>query len=147
MSDSNAAVGDMTFYYLTHLVESGDAVADEINLSVSRHFEIDSLRNEFGRECSHLSVDRLTIGWGSTHNTHIAGSHQRELQGSRNRGCRHSESIDITLQLTQFFFCGNAKFLLFVNDEQSEVFPFYILGQHAMGSYEDVNLATLELFE
>ena len=87
VSDSNSAVGDVAFYYLTHLVESSDAVADEINLSVSRHFEIDGVSNQFCGECSYLCVDRLTVGWGSTHNTHIAGSHQRELQGSWNRGC------------------------------------------------------------
>ena len=76
VSYCNAAVGDVTLYYLTHLFEGGNAVADEINLSVSGHLEVDGVGNELCGECCHLRVDRLTVGWGSTHDTHVARSHK-----------------------------------------------------------------------
>ncbi len=76
-------------------------------------------------EGNHLGLDRITVRWRCTHDAHIAGSHQRELQGTRNRSSTHGQGIHIHLQLAQLLLGRYTKLLLLINDQQSQVVPFH----------------------
>ena len=56
-------------------------------------------------------------------------------------GGRKGERIDIGLQLAELLFRRHAKLLFFVDDQQSEVFPFHRLADELVGADKNVDLA------
>ena len=125
MPDSYAAVWHQFLDEQFQLGQFGDTVADEEHLTVTAHLKIDGIGNHRLVEGDYLGLDRITVRWRCTHDTHIAGSHQRELQGSRNRSSTHGKGIHIHLQLAKLFLGRYTKLLLLINDQQSQVVPLY----------------------
>ena len=75
----------------------------------------------------------------------IAGTHQRELQGSRDgRGCK-GEGIHIHAHHLHLLLGPDTEFLLFIHNEQAQIVKFDILAEQAMGSDEDVDLSILQV--
>ena len=125
MPDSYAAVWHQFLDEHFQLGQFGDTVADEEHLTVTAHLKIDGIGNHRLVEGDDLGLDRITVRRRCTHDTHIAGSHQRELQGSRNRSSTHGKGIHIHLQLAKLFLGRYTKLLLLINDQQSQVVPLY----------------------
>ena len=92
-----------------------------------------------------FGLHRIAVGWRSAYDTHVAGTHQRELQGAWYRCSRHSERVDIGLQLAQALLGRHTEFLLLVDDEQSEVVPLHGLAYELVGSDEYIYLALLQV--
>ena len=84
------------------------------------NFKPESVGGIMQEECSKL----LTNFFKNLRNKK-SPSHQRELEGSRNRSGTHRECIDIYLELTEFLFGRHTELLLFIDDEQSQVMPFH----------------------
>ena len=125
MTDGNAAVWHQFLDEQFQLSQFDDTVTDEEHLTITTHLKIDGISDHRLVEGDHLGLDRITVRRWRTHDTHIAGSHQRELQGSRNRGCTHGKGIHIHLQLAKLFLGRYTKLLLLINDQQSQVVPLY----------------------
>ena len=125
MSDGYATVWHQFFNEQFQLGQFGDTVADEEHLTITAHLKIDGIGNHRLVEGDYLGLNRITVRWRCTHDTHIAGSHQRELQGSRYRGSTHGKGIHIHLQLAKLFLGRYTKLLLLINDQQSQVVPLY----------------------
>ena len=116
-------------------------MVDDKHLSVARHLEVDG----FKHYVVVYGVDRgeygVTVGRGGGYGRQVAGSHQRELQGARNRGSRHGECVDIDLHLLQLLLYGDTKLLLLVDNQQSEVLEFDVLANELVSAYENVDFA------
>ena len=144
VTDGYAAVRHVALYDGAHLLQRGYAVADEIDLSVAAHLEVDGIADQFRRECGNHRVDGLAVGWGSAHDAHVPCPHERELERARYGRGRHGKCIDVGLQLAQLLFGRDAEFLFLIDDEQSEVLPFHCLCKHAVCAHEDVYASVCE---
>ena len=82
----------------------------------------------------------IAVGRRRADDAHVARPHEGELERARNGGGRHGECVDIHLQLAELFFCGHTKFLLFVDDEQTEVVPFHGLADEFVCADENIDL-------
>ena len=65
--------------------------------------------------------------------------------GWRFGGGRHGERIDIGFKCAQLFLSRYAELLLFVDDKQSQVVPFYGLSYKLVRANDDVYLACGEV--
>ncbi len=141
MTDDHTTVGHILMYEVCNLLKIGDAVVDKEHLTVATHLEVDGIGNDFVTEGTQLGMDGIAVGWRRAHDAHIAGSHQTELQRTRNRCGRHRKGVDIAFQFPQLLLCGHAELLFLVDDEQSKVVPLHIFAQQLMRTDDDVYLA------
>ena len=141
MSDGYAAIGHLLLYQHLQFGELGYPVAYEINLSVAAHLEVDGIGYGFRIEGDHLCMNRKAVWRRGAHDAHVAGAHQRKLQGARDRRGTHGEGVYVHLQLAQLLLGGNAELLLLVDDEQTQVVPMHGFGNELVGSDEDIYLA------
>ncbi len=97
MSHQRAGIGHHTFHHRLKLVKPLDAVVDNKSLPVARQLEIHRLFKDF--ICK--GIDRgqygVTVRGRGGNGRKVAGTHQRELKGARNRGSAHRHSVDIDL--------------------------------------------------
>ena len=138
MSNGYPAVGHILVNEAFHFLQITDATTNEIDLSVAAHFEVDGIRNDFMTEGRQFCLDGIAVGRWSAYDAHVARSHERELQCARNRRSRHRERVDVSLELTKFFLCCNAKLLLLINNKQSEVVPLHGLADEFVGADENI---------
>ena len=147
VADGDTGIWHFAFDKRLHFINILDAVVDEKNLSVTAHLEIDGFADDVRVATFYLCLNRVAVGRGSRDARQVAGSHQRELQGTGNRRGSHGERIDVGLQLSQFFFDGYAEFLLLVNNQQAEIFECDIFSDDAMGTDDNVDLSFLQVFQ
>ena len=145
VSDSHTCVGHILVYERCYLGQSRYAVVDEVYLSVARHLEVDGIGYYLMTIYAQFGLHRIAVGWRSAYDTHVAGTHQRELQGAWYRCSRHGERVDIGLQLAQALLGRHSELLFLVDDEQSEVVPLHGLAYKLVRSDEYINLAFLQI--
>ena len=148
VADGDACVGHILLNVQGNLRQVRYAVVDEENLSVTAHFEVDSLG--YLRPCvvlDNLRLDGIAVGGWSLNDAHVAGPHQRELEGARNGRGTHGERVDIDFHFAQFLLHGHAELLLLVHDEQSQVAELHGLADEFVCADDDVYLAGFEVGE
>ncbi len=141
MADANAAVGNVALYQGFQFDEVGNAVVHEEDLAVTTHLEVDGINNNFLVEGMHFGLHGIAVGGRSLDDTEVAGTHQRELQSAGNGCSGHRQSIDIHFELTEFLLDRHAELLLFVDDEQAEVFESDVLAQNAVRADKDIHFS------
>ena len=117
MSDGDAGIRDILVDHLRDMRQVADAIVHKVDLSIARHLEVDGIGDDLGAEGVNLRLDGIAVGGWCLDDTEVAGTNQRELEGTGNRCSRHREGIDIRLQLAQFLFRGDTKLLFLVDDE------------------------------
>ena len=147
MTDCYAGIGYFTANQILYLVNILDTVIDKENLSVTAHLEIDRFTDNIGVETLHFRLYRIPVGRGSGDAAQVAGTHQRELQSSRDRCRCHCQRIHIHFHLTKFFLNGYAELLLFIDDKQSQVFELDIFADNTMRTDQDVHLTVGDIHQ
>ena len=125
----------------------GDARADDENLSVSAHLKVHGIGDDFVVKGVNLRLNRAAVGWRCLDDGEVAGTHQRELEGSWDGRGGHGQRVDVHLQLSQFLLHRHAEFLFFVDDEQAQVVPFHVLADEFVRADEDVHFSLGEVFQ
>ncbi len=115
-------------------------VMDEEYLPTTVYFILYSFFDQFFIEYMQFCQNRLAVWWWGADNTQIPGTHQRKMQGSWNWGRSQCEGINICPELLQFLLHTYTKFLLFINNQESEVFKFHVLTHDAVGANDNINL-------
>ena len=147
VSDTNPAIRDIPLYHRLQFRQILDAVVHEEHLSVTAHLKIDGLGNDLLVERMYFRLDRITVGWRSLDNRQITRSHQRELQGTRNRCSRHGQGIDIHLQLTELFLHTHSEFLFLIDNQQSQILELDTLADNLMRTDQDVQISFGQVFQ
>ena len=119
MTNGDAGIGYVLQYHLLEVLQVGDAVVDEVHLSVARQLEVDGIGYDFGTKGVYLCLDGVSVGRRRLDNAEIAGTNKRELQRSRNGRCRHCQRINIGTHLSQLLLSGDTELLLLVDDKQT----------------------------
>ena len=104
MADDHTTIWNMFLQEEFQFLQLGYTIANEIYLSITAHFKVDCINNRLTVKSNQLGMDRVTVRWRCTHDTHITRSHQRELQGTRYWSSTHGQRINIHLELAQLFF-------------------------------------------
>ena len=145
MSDGHSSIRHILLNEQRQFRQVTDPVVDEEHLSVTAHLELNGLSNDLTVEGMHLGMDGIAVGRWCLDNTHVTGSHQGELQCSRNRRGTHGERIHIGLQLAQLLFRGDAELLFLINDEQPKVFELHRLTDELMRTDDNIDLSRFQI--
>ena len=147
MSDAHPAIGNVAQNQGLQFLQVLDAVVHEEHLSVSAHLEIDGLGDDFLVERMYLRLDGITVGRWCLDNRQIPGSHQRELQGTRNGRSGHGQRIHVHLELAELLFHAHPEFLFFVDDQQAQVLELHTLADELMGTYQHLDFSIGQLLQ
>ena len=139
VADGYTTIGYILPDELRDMRQTRDAVVDKEHLTATAHLEVDGVSDDLVAERAQLGVDGIAVGRRRAHDAHVAGSHQRELQGAGDGRGRHRERVDIGLELAQFLLGGHAELLLLVDDEQAEVVPLHGLTDELVGANKNVD--------
>ena len=71
---------------------------------------------------------------------------KRHVQGARNGRSRHGQNIHLSAHLLDALFVPNAKALLFVDHQQTEVGELHVFREQSVRADQDVNFADREFF-
>ena len=74
MSDSHTGIWDVFMDHLRDVGEVADAVVDKVNLSVTRHLEVDGIGDNLGAESVNLRLDGIAVGGRCLDDTEVTGS-------------------------------------------------------------------------
>ena len=91
-----------------------------------------------------MGLHRQALLRGRFQHGHIPNANHGYVQRSRNRGGGQSQHIHLILHVFDDFLVANAKALLFIHNEQAQIFELHILGQQPMGAHHNVNLPILQ---
>ena len=87
------------------------------------------------------------LGGRRVDDAQVAGPHERKLQRARDGRGRHGECVDVHFQLAELLLDRNAELLLFIDDEEAQVFELDALPDEFVRADDDVDVAGSEVFE
>ena len=94
-----------------------------------------------------IGLNRLTVLRGFLNGGHIAYTRHRHIEGSRNRGRRKGQHIDIVAHLLKAFLVLDSKALFLVDNTKSQILKLDILLYQSMGSDHNIDLSTAQFFQ
>ena len=132
---------------LDGFIDALDAVVDIEPLAIAGKLSQEGVLDEgvvvFGEYC----LNRQAVLWWGVDDGHLPGVDQREVEGAWNRCGRQGEAVDVHFEFFEFLFGAHTEALLFVNDDETEVFEVDVGADEAMGADEDVDLSSCGFFE
>ena len=144
VSNSHTGIGHMLPDEFCQFRQLADTVVDEEDLSAATHLEADSLCYHFGTECADLCLDGIAVGGWRLNDREVTGSHERELQGARDRRGSQSQRVHVGLQLPELLFRRDTELLFLVDDEQTEVLEAHRLANELVRANDYVHRAVLQ---
>ena len=92
----------------------------------------------------HVGLHGQTLTGRFVEHRDIANAAHRHIERTRNGRCRQCQHIDVLGELLELLLLRHAKSLLLVDDEQTEIMKFDVLGNEAVRADDDIGLAALE---
>ena len=131
----------------SHLINIRHTIVYIIHLTVSCQLAVDCLTHHLLIVFHHIGLNGSPVHRRLLQHTHIAYACQAHMKGPGNRrGCQ-GEYIHIFLQVLDLFLMGNAKPLLLVNNQQSQVLKLHILGQDPVGADYNVHHSLAQVLQ
>ena len=109
------------------------------DLPLSQKLAADRRANLTLRVGPDKAQDRMPIFGRSSQSRHLADARDSHLQGARNRGCRHRQDVDVGLKFLESILVLNTKALLFVNDDEAEIFETDALREQPVGADDNIH--------
>ncbi len=120
-----------------------DAMVDEKDLTPSFKLPLDSVSDDFLVITGHESPDREAIFRGSLDEAEVPNSGDSHLECPRNGSRREGDHIHEFPHLLQFLLMGDAKSMLLINDQQSQISERDVFLQKPVCPDDNVHLAFL----
>jgi len=139
VSRRHTGIGHVLLYEMLQMGQGRDAVGHDVDLSVAAHFKVHGVGNHLVAEGVHLGLYGAAVGRRSLDDGKVAGAHQRELEGARDRCGRHCEGVDVGFEGAQFLLDGDPELLFLVYDEQAQVVPFHRSSDEFVGADENID--------
>ena len=124
-----------------------DPVVDEIHLATAAEFVRDGVPDHFFVERRKGGLDGLAVGWRRGNGAQVARAHQAELQRTRDGRGREGQGVDVGPDGFELVFDRHTELLLFVNDQQAEVFEFNALSDERVCADQNIDLSALQFLE
>ena len=136
-----------SLYAAGHLINIRHAIVYIIYLAVPCQLTVDCLTHHLLIVFHHIGLDGHPVHRRFLQHTHIPYACQTHMKRPGNRrGCQ-GEYIYIFLQVLDLFLMGNAKPLLLVNNQQSQVLKLHILGQNPVGADYNVHHSLAQVLQ
>ena len=120
--------------------QRSDARCYHKSLPAPVEFSADGLSEHFGVEGMNFRLNGTAPFRGCLQKREITRSHEGKLECAWNRGGGEGKGVNVGSELANAFFYGHTEFLLFINDEQTQVMKLYAAADgEFMGADEDVN--------
>ena len=94
----------------------------------------------------YLCLDRDPVRRRSADDRKVAGSQERELEGTRDRRRCKRKRIHGGLQLAELLLGAHTELLLLIDYEESKIFEFESLSYKFMRTYDDIESTCLQSF-
>ena len=124
-----------------HLFNGIDHIIDKEHLSAPVFFPHDSIADNTGIVFGDIGLDRETVRWRCFDNAHLAQIDQGHMERPGNRRRAQGQHVDVGGPGLPLFFLGHAKALLFIDDEQSQIFELHPFIKQAVGPDEDIDIS------
>lgn len=141
VTDAYAGIRDERRDLRRHLVNSLYAIVQVVDLPAPGHFAFDRFAHQRLAVFDHVGLHREAVFRRRFDDRQIPYAKHRHMQRSRDRRRRQGKHVHIRFQLLQLLFMRYAKPLLFIDDQQAQIFEHQILGQYPMGPDHDVHRA------
>lgn len=92
-------------------------------------------------------LDRMACQWRRGDNRQVAQARHGHIERARDRCRSERQDVDLGTQCLQPFLVPDAKAMLLVDDDESQVFESDALAQQLVGADHDVDLALFEALE
>ena len=140
---SRAKLGDP----IAHLLDRLDAVVQEIDLALPLELAIDRVADDALVVTADDRLDREAIERRRLDGGHVFRAHEREVKRARDRRGGKREHVHELEELLELLLVQHAEALLFIDDDQAEVFEDDVAGNEAMRADDDVDAAVAQQLE
>ena len=128
-----------------HISNIVNPVIDIINLSAPLHLALDRLADGFFIIFHDKGLNRQAVHRCLLQKAHITNADQAHMQGSRNGRSSKRKNINIGFHLLDLFLMGNAKSLLLVNDQKTQILILNFLGKEPVGSDHNIHQSLFQI--
>ena len=118
-----------------------DAVVHEINLPAARQFQLDRGFDHVRRERRDHRMNRQAILGRRLDHRQIAQPEQRHVQRARDRRRAHGDGVDAFADFLEPLFVLHAEALLFVDDDEPEIFPLDVFREQPVRADHEIHFA------
>ena len=144
VGDRHSRVRHRSRQHRLHFVYVVNAVVDEVHLSAPVHLVQNGLTDKLQVELCDLGDDGKPVAGRRLDEGEVPRTHERELQRSRDGRCRQCHCVYARTQLAELFLGGNAESVLFVDDQETEVFERNVLRQQPVRSDHYIYIPRLQ---
>ncbi len=124
-----------------------NVVVQVIDLATAQHFAQDRLAHHQIVVLANKGFHRQTARrWGSDYRQ-IAHAAHRHVQGARDRRCGQGQNVDVGAHRFDALFVAHPEAVLFVNDQQPQIFPLHVTLQQLVSADQNINFAFTCLFQ
>ncbi len=139
MRDGNACFGNEFGEFGRHTVDARDAVVHEKDLTLAKEFATNRGRNLLLGIRADEREDWVAILGRGGERRHLAYARDCHLERARDGRCAHREDVDVGLEFLQRILVFNTKALLFVDDDETEVFEPHIVTEQPVRADDHVD--------
>ena len=141
VGNGDACLGDEFAKSLSAGLDGLNPVVHPEHLALAQQFAAKRLDCDSFVVFAHEGENRLAVGRGSLQQRQIADANQAHFEGARNGRGGEREHVDVHLELLHHLFVLHAETLLFVDDQQAEIFEAHAFLQQTMSADDAVDLA------
>src|SRR4030095_14856269 len=120
-------------------IDGLDAVMEKKYLATPLQLTKNRIADDLLVITCHVGLNRQPIRWRGFDDAQITNADQRHMQGARDRRRRQTDHIDELAQLFQSLLVDDTEGMLFVDDDQAQIFKLDILLEQTMSSDQDVH--------
>ena len=124
-----------------------NVVIQVIYLAAAQHFTQDRLANHQIVVLANKGFHRQTARRRGGNNRQIAHAAHRHIQGARDRRGGQGQNVDVGAHRFDALFVAHPKAVLFIDDQQPQIFPLHVALQQLVGADQNVNFAFACLFQ
>ena len=130
-----------------HGVDGVDAIVQEEGLPAAIVLALKRFGQELIRPLEHVRVDGHPVPWRRADERHVPDPRNREVERPGNGRRREREHVDRRAHPLEALLVLDAEPLFLIDDQQAQILHHHVLGEQAVGSDDDVDLAGLDLLE
>ena len=147
MGHRNACLGQQLFKLGAPVLNRLHLVVQKVDLAAALEFAQHRLADHAIALGAHKGLDRQASLWRGGNHTQVTQAFKRHAQRARYGRGGERQHIHLGAQRFHGFFVAHAKAVLFVNDQEPQVFEMRVLAQQLVGAHHDVNRAVCHTFE
>ena len=117
------------------------SVMQKENLALPFQFSIDRIANNSLIIAGDDRFDRQTIEWRGLNSGHVFHADEREIQRARDWRGGERQDIDELKKIFEFFLMQDAKALLLIDHDETEIFKYDVSGDEPVRADHDVDTA------